>query len=198
MKFTGECQDPAGLYHLRARQYDPELGRFTKTDPYLSSAWDPYVSSYVYVNNRPTVGVDPSGLCFLWLSYNDDGSCKGKEIAYGTRDVVTAPFTVAGSAIGEASGTCNFDGSKVTIVCTSVDDVPGAPALTLGSTVLGEINEFDAKLLQHEYAHVDQWSMGRCFRSSTEWAKACRSSAATVPARTTLNWAGFEAGNYEC
>lgn len=57
MRFTGEYLDPSGLYHLRARQYDPSLGRFTATDPID----DPYVSAYAYVNNQPTVYVDPSG-----------------------------------------------------------------------------------------------------------------------------------------
>ena len=33
VNFTGEYQDPTGLYHLRARQYDPVSGRFTRTDP---------------------------------------------------------------------------------------------------------------------------------------------------------------------
>lgn len=33
LKFTGEYLDPSGLYHLRARQYDPQLGRFLARDP---------------------------------------------------------------------------------------------------------------------------------------------------------------------
>ena len=33
VKFTGEYQDPTGLYHLRARQYDPASGRFLRLDP---------------------------------------------------------------------------------------------------------------------------------------------------------------------
>jgi RHS repeat-associated protein len=61
MRFTGEYLDPTGLYHLRARQYDPSLGRFTATDPVSPAIHDPYVSAYAYVNNQPTVYVDPSG-----------------------------------------------------------------------------------------------------------------------------------------
>lgn len=61
MKFTGEYQDPTGLYHLRARQYDPTIGRFTATDPMSPSMSDPFVSAYAYVNNQPTVYVDPTG-----------------------------------------------------------------------------------------------------------------------------------------
>jgi len=35
MKFTGEYLDPTGLYHLRARQYDPAIGRFLRKAPVL-------------------------------------------------------------------------------------------------------------------------------------------------------------------
>lgn len=62
MQFTGEYLDPTGLYHLRARQYDPSLGRVTGLDPFPPAAAVPYVSPYVYVDNRPTVFIDPSGM----------------------------------------------------------------------------------------------------------------------------------------
>jgi len=61
MKFTGEHLDPTGLYHLRARQYDPGTGRFLRPDPVDSSATSPLGSAFVYAANRPTVMVDPSG-----------------------------------------------------------------------------------------------------------------------------------------
>lgn len=61
MQFAGEYADPTGLTHLRARQYDPTMGRFTSTDPATPELEDPYVSSYVYSNNRPGVLIDPSG-----------------------------------------------------------------------------------------------------------------------------------------
>lgn len=79
MRFTGEYLDPTGLYHLRARQYDPELGRFTATDPWPAGISDPYVSTYAYVNNRPTLFVDPSGM-FCILTSNQDGSCRGSGV----------------------------------------------------------------------------------------------------------------------
>jgi RHS repeat-associated protein len=63
MRFAGEYMDTAtSLYHLRARQYDPAIGRFLATDPITQPLSDPYLSSYVYADNRPTVLVDPSGL----------------------------------------------------------------------------------------------------------------------------------------
>lgn len=63
MRFTGEVSDTGtSLYHLRARQYDPTQGRLLSLDPLPSALQDSYVSAYLYVNNRPTVLVDPSGL----------------------------------------------------------------------------------------------------------------------------------------
>jgi RHS repeat-associated protein len=62
MKFAGEYTDPTGLYHLGARQYDPVLGRFGQVDPVPARAGQAAVGPYVYVADRPTVMVDPSGM----------------------------------------------------------------------------------------------------------------------------------------
>ncbi len=61
MRFTGELLDPTDFYHLRARQYDSEIARFHRTDPVEQSAQRPYISSYTYAGNQPTVMADPSG-----------------------------------------------------------------------------------------------------------------------------------------
>jgi RHS repeat-associated protein len=61
MRFTGEYLDPTELYHLRARQYDPALGRFLGPDPASRSSDSAFVSDYVYADNRPGVFADPSG-----------------------------------------------------------------------------------------------------------------------------------------
>lgn len=63
MRFTGEYLDETtGLYHLRARQYDPSLGRFLSFDPLSPALTTPYISAYAYVNNGPITWVDPTGL----------------------------------------------------------------------------------------------------------------------------------------
>jgi RHS repeat-associated protein len=65
--FTGEQTDPAGLVFLRARYYDPGVGRFLTADsvvpdPLRSGGWN----RYAYVGNNPTNYIDPSGHCFLF------------------------------------------------------------------------------------------------------------------------------------
>jgi RHS repeat-associated protein len=53
-----ERDDESGLVHFRARSYDPRLGRFIQTDPALDGR---AAEHYVYVRNRPTQTVDPTG-----------------------------------------------------------------------------------------------------------------------------------------
>jgi RHS repeat-associated protein len=57
MTFAGEYTDSTGLYDLRARQYDATTGRFLQIDPLPSSD----AAAYVYVADKPTVMVDPTG-----------------------------------------------------------------------------------------------------------------------------------------
>jgi RHS repeat-associated protein len=60
--FTGEENDAAGLVYLRARFYDPSVGRFLSRDPFPAQATDTQtLNRYVYVKNNPTNYVDPSG-----------------------------------------------------------------------------------------------------------------------------------------
>lgn len=55
--FTGEQHDAdSGMYYLRARYYDPAIGRFLSQDPL--GAGHPYV----YGSNNPVRYVDPLGL----------------------------------------------------------------------------------------------------------------------------------------
>ncbi|MEX2352120.1 MAG: RHS repeat-associated core domain-containing protein [Balneolaceae bacterium] len=60
-KFTGhELDEESDLYHMVARSYMPELGRFMQTDPMSDSypGWNPYH----YVLNDPLRLIDPTGM----------------------------------------------------------------------------------------------------------------------------------------
>ena len=61
--FTGEQLDPnSNLYYLRARYYDPEVGRFNSRDPFAGSLSDPVsLHKYLYAQNNPVFYVDPTG-----------------------------------------------------------------------------------------------------------------------------------------
>ncbi len=60
--FQGQLLDPTtGLYDMRARNYDPSTGRFTQRDPVAPLIGQPVFSPYVFADDMPTTGTDPSG-----------------------------------------------------------------------------------------------------------------------------------------
>jgi RHS repeat-associated protein len=63
-QFTGEAWDAeVELLYLRARYYQPEVGRFITKDPWAGDMWRPStLNRYVYVTNNPVNYIDPSGL----------------------------------------------------------------------------------------------------------------------------------------
>ncbi|MFJ4796331.1 DUF6531 domain-containing protein [Kitasatospora purpeofusca] len=99
--FTGQYNDPAlpGKQHLRAREYDPSLGRFTAQDPLTTPAGAPSVSSYTYAAGAPTVFTDPSG-----LSPEDDDEITPGNIAKWLGQGAKAPFEAVGDLFNAVTG----------------------------------------------------------------------------------------------
>ncbi len=71
--FTGEQRDSdEDLYYLRARYYDPEIGRFLSQDPLTGSVYNAQTQNrYPYVGGNPTNRIDPSGL--MWIAEMNGG-----------------------------------------------------------------------------------------------------------------------------
>lgn len=61
--YTGHVSDPeSGLIYMRARHYEPRIGRFTSIDPVVFSTESPgSFNRYAYANNNPYLYVDPDG-----------------------------------------------------------------------------------------------------------------------------------------
>jgi RHS repeat-associated protein len=59
-RFAGNYQDPTGLYHLQARYYDPNIGRFTQPDPSGREK-----NPYLYAEGDPVNRIDPEGTLSL-------------------------------------------------------------------------------------------------------------------------------------
>jgi len=66
--FTGQRYDAnTGFYHLRARYYQPETGRFTVVDPYAGDIYSPAtLHKYLYCSNDPINRIDPTGMFSLF------------------------------------------------------------------------------------------------------------------------------------
>ena len=62
-RYTGEAFDSTtGLYHLRARDYDPKTGRFISMNEHPGSQTIPLtLNKYLYGNADPVNHIDPSG-----------------------------------------------------------------------------------------------------------------------------------------
>jgi RHS repeat-associated protein len=62
--FTGEPRDATALTYLRARYYDPSLGRFMSRDTWHGLQSVPgSLNDYAYLRNDPLSGADPDGHC---------------------------------------------------------------------------------------------------------------------------------------
>jgi RHS repeat-associated protein len=63
--YTGEALDPGtSLYFLRARYYDPSLGRFMTRDSFNGFDRSPQtLNKFTYVRNNPATLTDRTGLC---------------------------------------------------------------------------------------------------------------------------------------
>ena len=69
-KYAGEQLDKeTEQYYLRARYYNPTIGRFTQEDVYR----DDGLNLYVYVMNNPLLWVDPSGYARKVIPFDLDG-----------------------------------------------------------------------------------------------------------------------------
>lgn len=66
-RYVGEYLDEdSGFYHLRARDYDPKIGRFISRDSFEGVKNNPItLNPYLYANSDPVNGVDPSEFMVL-------------------------------------------------------------------------------------------------------------------------------------
>lgn len=75
IRYAGEYYDEeAGLYYLRARHYNPSIGRFVTEDTYLGESNQPSTPNlYTYCINNPLSYVDPSGHRAMVLTQGSTG-----------------------------------------------------------------------------------------------------------------------------
>ncbi|MGW0645128.1 RHS repeat-associated core domain-containing protein [Streptomyces badius] len=85
--FVGGTNDPTGLTHLGAREYDPVLGRFLSVDPIIDFRDPAQMNAYSYAHNSPLTKSDPTGLRpdgpVGGNSYNDERWASGRGMTAG-------------------------------------------------------------------------------------------------------------------
>jgi RHS repeat-associated protein len=87
-QYTGRENDSTGLYHYRARYYNPQLQRFVSEDPIEFNGEDSNL--YAYVWNRPLNFSDPEGK-FGFVA----GGIAGGALAGGVAGAVVSGITAA-------------------------------------------------------------------------------------------------------
>jgi len=77
--YTGECFDgDVGMVYLRARWYEPGVGRFTRRDPWEGKQDEPQtLHAYIYTHDDPVNFTDPTG---RWKWNGSDQEWKVPEI----------------------------------------------------------------------------------------------------------------------
>ncbi|MGW6217586.1 RHS repeat-associated core domain-containing protein [Streptomyces sp. NPDC055109] len=116
-RFAGNYQDPTGLYHLQARYYDANIGRFTQPDPSGQEQ-----NPYVYAEGDPVNRIDPNGL----LSIGDAFGAAGDLFSGAYHFYQGDSRSLWGDVLGVVAG------GLTTIGCEAVLTA-GAPA-TLGAS----------------------------------------------------------------
>ncbi len=97
-RFTGRRLDAeTGLYHLRARDYAPLLGRFIQPDPIGIEGG---INLYAYVGNNPLNRTDPSGLFWPLLA----GGIVGAAAEYGAQRAMGEPISPGAIALAGLAG----------------------------------------------------------------------------------------------
>ncbi len=98
--YTGQQFDSlTGLYDLRARYYNPALGRFLSQDTYPVNLSNPVeLNRYVYVANSPINAIDPTGH-MLMENFGLGGLNFGKVVAVATVIFGIATVLIAVSAL---------------------------------------------------------------------------------------------------
>jgi RHS repeat-associated protein len=126
--FVGGTEDPTGLTHIGARDYDVATGRFISVDP-IGDLKDPQqINGYAYSNNNPVTFSDPDGNIFYPIvGAIIAGAAAGAEAGSGS----SGHSGSSGSSGGiSSSGSANYGQS---------DFIPGVTCISYSSGYIAHV-----------------------------------------------------------
>ena len=146
LRYRGYVYDTeTGLYYLRSRYYDPEMGRFINEDGYTSTGQGVVGNNmFTYCGNNPVTNHDPGGNKYVALC---PASPSYQKATTPNMDITETLEEAALSEMRE-SGMSFYKGAPL----TQVND--GRSAFTFGYIFMGANG--DENLLKHEYGHIVQ------------------------------------------
>ncbi|HZS15060.1 MAG TPA: RHS repeat-associated core domain-containing protein [Candidatus Dormibacteraeota bacterium] len=127
--FQGQLYDSAtGLYYMRARDYDPSTGRFTRRDAVTPATGTPAVSPYAFVADMPTLLTDATGMTALatatsiFWGKSSEGANIGTDVKYG----ITAVKLGVKAAVKATAYLANKAASKVASIIDRISSSMGS------------------------------------------------------------------------
>ena len=216
--FDAQAFDPnLGFYHLRARYYDPTVGRFTATDPFPGIIFDPAsLHPYTYAHSDPVNRSDPSGQFTLMETMQiSAGVAVMAGLAYGTQNYYYyRSAEVAFEAAADAAfsfGSLTLDmlgiGALARTVVTAI--ARGIGSALAGTTLVNVTAQNVGKTVERRLLDVAEKVLCRTnapkikcglvvtspaeAKAAAEAAKAAADAAADAAAKETVKRASQEA-----
>jgi RHS repeat-associated protein len=141
-RYSGELwDDEVELQYLRARWYDPSVGRFINEDTYEGKVTAPQsLNLYTYVRNNPLIFTDPSGHAAAPIIDWEDARKEGlKVIEGGAKGAKKSKSNILGILFGTVTGAL-FEASSVGESQADIDwmkadllNLPGINLVTLNN-----------------------------------------------------------------
>ena len=141
IRYAGEYYDEeSGLYYLRARYYDPSIGRFISRDSYEGDISNPLsLNQYEYCMGNPLIYVDPTG-------HRADEAAFGSRWTYTVKtSTTTKTFSGGSSTSGSTNGNSNTSSKTGNSVIDTIKEV--------GKSTLDKWVETGDKLVNFQEDH---------------------------------------------